>query len=156
MLGKWKPSELDAGHFVEAVRRVIELRLTGSFTPIGKGLSAFNDKTLKAYESASGDQSYRVLLPRVLKSIYNIRNKRGVGHLSGFSPNEMDATLILYSAKWVLAELVRLESGLSIDETQSLVEEIVERRMELVWRDGEIVRVMDPSMKATDQAMVLL
>ncbi len=29
VLRKWKPSELDAGHFVEAVRRAIDLELTG-------------------------------------------------------------------------------------------------------------------------------
>lgn len=35
ILGKWKASELDAGHFVEGVRRALESELFGSFTPIG-------------------------------------------------------------------------------------------------------------------------
>jgi hypothetical protein len=52
--GKWKASELDAGHFVEAARRVIEYRLLGSFTPIGRDLPKFNDQVLQKYENAPG------------------------------------------------------------------------------------------------------
>src|SRR5215813_181006 len=97
---KWKASELDAGHFVEAVRRIIEHRLLGTYTPLNKQLSQFTDKVLLQYQQASGDESYRLLVPRILYAIYGVRNKRGVGHLGAISPNEMDATLILYSVKW--------------------------------------------------------
>lgn len=110
-LQKWKPSELDAGHFVEAARRILEHELFGQATPINQQISKFSDQVLVKYEQATGDESYRMLIPRALKSVYNIRNKRGVGHVGPVSPNEMDATYILYSVKWVLAELVRLVSG---------------------------------------------
>src|SRR5688572_28399603 len=94
-LKSWKTSELDAGHFVEAIRRFIELRLFGKYTPIGQRLSTFNDAALKAYENAAGEESYRIHIPRVLYSIYGIRNKRGVGHLGLVSPNHMDASFIV-------------------------------------------------------------
>src|SRR5688572_15929335 len=102
-LRKWKASELDAGHFVEAARRIVDHALTGSHIPIGKKLADFSDAELKRYEQQVGDESYRMLIPRILKSVYNIRNKRGIGHLGSISANEMDATYIMYSAKWVLA-----------------------------------------------------
>ena len=125
---KWKASELDAGHFVEAARRIIEHRLFGTYTPIGKDLPTFNDRLLQQYEQASGDQSYRILIPRVLRAIYGIRNKRGVGHLGLISPNEMDATLILYNVKWVIAEILRLESGLAVSDIQKVIEHVIERQ----------------------------
>lgn len=153
---KWKASELDAGHFVEAVRRIVEHRVLGTFTPIGKSLPTFNDKLLLQYEQASGDESYRVLIPRVLRAIYGIRNKRGVGHLGIISPNEMDATLILYNVKWVLAEIIRLESGLSPSETQRVIEFVVEREMALLWKDGAVVRIAEKGMNARDQVLLLL
>ena len=81
VLKKWKASELDAGHFVEAARRIIEYELTSSYTLISQKLPNFNDKILLSYENASGDESFRILIPRALKAIYNIRNKRGVGHI---------------------------------------------------------------------------
>lgn len=99
ILGKWKASELDAGHFVEGVRRALESELFGSFTPIGVDMPKFHDGELKKYEQATGDESFRILIPRALKAVFNIRNKRGVGHVGAISPNEMDATYILYTAK---------------------------------------------------------
>lgn len=157
ILGKWKPSELDAGHFVEAVRRLIEFEMTGKNTPFNEQLSNFNDKALKDYEQAIAmHESFRILIPRVLISIYKIRNKRGVGHTGEVSPNEMDSTYILNSVKWVLAEIIRLKSNLSINETQKIVDEIVERRIEMIWKDGDDRKILNPNMKAGDQILVLL
>jgi hypothetical protein len=156
VLRRWKASELDAGHFVEAARRLIEYELTSSYTPISQKLPNFNDTVLKSYENGSGDESFRILIPRALKSVYNIRNKRGVGHIAGVSPNEMDSTYILCTVKWVLAELVRLASGLNVQETQKLVNSITERKMELLWKDNDITRILDKSLKAREQILVLL
>lgn len=155
-LRKWKASELDAGHFVEAARRIIEQSLFGSYVPIGKKLPDFSDAELKRYEQASGDESFRLLIPRALKAIYNIRNKRGVGHLGLVSPNEMDATYIVYTAKWVLAELVRLGSGLSAAETQAAVDAIVERDLGVLWKHEGIVRVMADGMVTREEVLILL
>jgi hypothetical protein len=153
---RWKASELDAGHFVEAARRIIEYRLVSTYTPIGKSLPVFNDKLLQQYEQSTGDESYRILIPRVLRAIYGIRNKRGVGHLELISPNEMDATLILYNVKWVLAEILRLESGLTPAETQRAIEVVMERETPLLWKEGAFVRVAHKGLSARDQILLLL
>ena len=46
VLEKWKYAELDAGHFVEAVRRFLELKLFGKYTSIDKKLSNFSNAVL--------------------------------------------------------------------------------------------------------------
>jgi len=155
-LRKWKVSELDAGHFVEASRRMLEYALFGISTPIGKDLPKFNESALKSYEQAKGEESLRILIPRVLWSIFGIRNKRGVGHVGLVSPNQMDSGLILGNVKWALAEFVRLASGLSPEDTQSLVDDIVRRRLELIWEYGEIMRVLHPKIPAREQILLLL
>lgn len=155
-LQKWKATELDAGHFVEAARRLIEQELFGSCTPIGKSLPAFSDAELKRYENAQGDESLRMLIPRVLKSIFNIRNKRGIGHLGTISANEMDSTLIIYNVKWVLAEFVRLATGMNPNATQQMIDSIVERRVGVLWKHQGITRVLESKMDAREQALVLL
>jgi hypothetical protein len=142
-LEKWKPSELDAGHFVESVRRLLELELTGTYTP-------FNAK------QQSGHESFRMLIPRILKSVYNIRNKRGVGHIKDISPNEMDATLILHSVKWVLSEIVRLKSNLSIPDTQRLIDDIVERKVDMIWKESDFQRILETKIPTKDQVLILL
>ncbi len=156
IIEKWKYAELDAGHFVEAVRRFLEIKLFGKYTPINKKLSNFSNTVLTAYENAKGDESYRMLIPRTLYSIYTIRNKRGAGHLTGVSPNEMDATFILYSVKWVLAELVRLNSTLSPDETLALISSIVERQIDLIWKKDDVVRILNTNIPKRQQVLVLL
>lgn len=153
---KWKYAQLDAGHFVEAVRRFLELKLFGAYTPINQRLSNFSNAVLTAYENATGDDSYRVLIPRALHSIFSIRNKRGAGHLTGVSPNEIDATFIIYSVKWVLSELVRLSSTLSPDQTLALISSIVERQVDLIWKHEGVTRILDTTIPKNLQVLIVL
>lgn len=153
---KWKPSELDAGHFVETIRRIIEFEQTGTYTPFDKKLSDFNDTALKSYENGSGDDSIRMLIPRILKAVYNIRNKRGIGHIKDISANEMDATLILYNVKWVLAELTRRASKKSPEETQALINEVIERQVDLVWKGNGFKRILHEQIGAKESVLILL
>ncbi len=155
-LRKWKASELDAGHFVEAARRILEYLLFGSYTPIGKKLPNFTDAELKKYEQASGNDSLRILIPRVLRAFYNIRNNRGVGHLGAVSANEMDATYILYATKWVLAEFVRLGSTLDASQTQEAVDAIMKRQLSVIWKHDGITRVLATGIPAREAALILL
>jgi len=155
-LEKWKPSELDSGHFVEAVRRLLENELFGSFTPFDKGIDSFNQKVLNQYEFCPGDEVLRILIPRVLYAMYCVRNKRGVGHISAISPNKLDATFLLQSAKWVLAELVRFSSTSSPDEALSLINQIIERQVDLIWDDGETFMVLDGKLTLRDRVLICL
>jgi|ERR1700722_12073501 len=154
-LRKWKASELDAGHFVEAARRMLESRLFGTHTAIGTDLPKLNDREMQRYESGTADDAFRILIPRVLRSIYGIRNKRGIAHAGPVSPNEMDATLILYSAKWVFAEFLRQTSGMSVAETQKAVDAIIERRLSVLWKHEGLTRVLT-NVGTREQVLILL
>lgn len=111
---------------------------------------------LNRFESAPGDETYRILIPRALYSMYCIRNKRGVGHISTISPNKLDATYILYSAKWVLSELIRISSSTSPSEAQLLADQVIERQVDLIWDDGETFMILDKKMKASEKALLAL
>jgi len=153
---KWKPSELDAGHFVEAARRIIEQELFDSFASLSKSMGSFSPSVLSKYESATGDEAFRILMPRVLYSIYCIRNKRGVGHISAISPNKLDATYILNSTKWVLAEFVRIAISTNADEAHELTSAILEREVDLIWDDGESFMILNNKLKANQKIIVSL
>ena len=155
-LEKWKPSELDAGHFVEAVRRLIENELFGSYVGFDKSIGSFNQGVLNKYESATGDEAYRIIIPRTLYAMYCVRNKRGVGHISSISPSKMDAGFILCSTKWVLAELVRIAGASSPDEAQKLVDQVIDRQVDLVWDDGETFMILNKKLKASEKVLIAL
>lgn len=155
-LEKWKTSELDAGHFVEATRRLIENKLYGNYTAFTASIGSFNQAVLNKMEAAPGLEEYRILIPRVLYAMYCIRNKRGVGHIAAISPNKLDATFILHSAKWVLAELVRLSSQSTPGEAKQIVDQILERQIDLIWEDDDTFMVLDRKLTATEKILLVL
>ncbi|WP_053365450.1 hypothetical protein [Bacillus sp. FJAT-27245] len=152
----FKPSELEGGFFVEVVRRLIDIELFSNHIPIGKNLNNFNDVEMRRYEQGTGDESFRLHIPRILKSIYNLRNKRGVGHLSLVSPNLMDSTLIVFSCNWVLAELIRQNSNLPADRCHSIIDGIMEKDLPLIFDNGEVQRVLDPKIPLKEEILILL
>ncbi len=102
---------------------------TGKFTPLGKSLTR-TDKLIEALEqlpSASHPESVRVHIPRALRVVYVIRSKRDAAHLAdGIDPNLQDATLVVSTLDWILAEFVRLHQYVSAIEAQTVVEELVD------------------------------
>lgn len=156
-LGKHEPSELNGGKFVEACVRILQLEITGKYTPIGNKLPSVVDE-LRRFENSSKqiDDSLRLLIPRVLIGIYDIRSKRGVSHLGKINPNYADSTLIVTTASWVLAELYSIHSTIPISEAQKIVDDLVERKLALVHDLGDVKRVLDPSLTSKLQTLILL
>jgi hypothetical protein len=71
-------------------------------------------------------------------------------------PNHMDATVVLYTAKWMVAELVRLLHTLHIDEATAIVDALVQREVAWVWTQGDKKRVLRTGMTWKQQTLVLL
>lgn len=155
-LEKWKTSELDAGHFVEAVRRLVEHELQGTYTPFSVALGSFSQAVLNRYESLPGAEEYRIIIPRVIYAMYCVRNKRGVGHIASVIPNKLDATFILHSSKWVLGELIRLSSSTDPESAKELVDQVLYKHVDLVWDDGETYMVLDNKLKAKEKVLLVL
>lgn len=89
--------------------------------------------------------------------LYDIRNNRGVGHAGGdVDPNEMDATVVLYQAKWLMAELVRLLHSLTTDEATAIVDALVQREVAWVWSDDDLRRILRLGLTWRQQTLVLL
>jgi hypothetical protein len=159
LLDRHEPSELNGGKFVEACYRIIEQATKGSYTAVGAHMPDMIGK-LRAFEqlpATSAIESYRIHIPRALCMIYNIRNKRGVGHLGGdVNPNFTDSTMICACADWILAELLRIHYSFTLNEAQKLVDSIVIRPTFLVHQIADIKRILNPSLKNRDQVLVLL
>lgn len=155
-LKHYQTSELQSGHFVEAIRRFIELKLFGSYPPIGQALSPLSPQQLQRYENGSGEESYRIIIPRALFAIFSIRNKRGIGHLSQIAANRQDAIFILSTCKWILSELLRIESGLSPNQTVAIVDQVLERTIEGVWDIAGKQRILVHGLKLKEKILFLL
>ena len=88
--------------------------------------------------------------------MYSVRNKRGIIHKSEINPNAMDSTMLLNNAKWILAEFVRLSSNLPFEETEELIESLLEREQPIFWTIGEVTRILYPRMDSASKILCLL
>lgn len=155
-LEKWKYQGLEAGHFVENIRRLIEFELFSEPIDFSKRLNNFNYWELQRYEWWTWDDSYRMLIPQALKVIYSIRSKRWIWHSTSFIANKIDATLILSSAKWILAEIIRMNSSLDIETTTKLVEDIVDKKIDIIWDIEWKSRILKNEISTEKKILLLL
>lgn len=155
--GRWEPSELNGGKLCEAVYTVVAGRITGTYEPRSKKPRNMVSACQALEQDATADRSLRIQIPRVIVALYEIRNNRGVGHAGGdVDPNQMDATLVLYMAKWLMGELVRVLHSLSTEAASEVVEGLVEREMAFVWSHEDIKRVLHTGLTRKQQTLVLL
>src|SRR5260370_17828089 len=159
---RWEPSELNAGKFCEVVYTIIAGTLQGAY-PAKPSKPANMVDACRTLEKTKpdphrvGDRSLRILIPRMVVALYEIRNNRGVGHAGGdVDPNFMDATAVYGMSSWTLAELVRVFHGVSTQKAQETGGVVVERKLTLVWQIGSPRRGRSPQIKKGDQTQSLL
>lgn len=155
-LGGHRLSAVEGGRFCEAVVRLLEEIALGSATPLHTRLEV--DKALKRIEPiAKAGDSVRLHIPRAIRVIYDIRNKRDTAHLQdGIDPNIQDRTLVVAVADWVLAELVRLRHGVGPEEASHLIADLVERKAATVQDFDGFLKVLNPSLSASQHVLLLL
>ncbi len=102
-------------------------------------------------------QSFRILIPRILPALYEIRNNRNVRHVGGdVSPNQMDTVAVLSMCNWIVGEFVRVYHELTIDQAQKVVDSFANVRIPVVWTDGATKRVLQPALKLPEQLLLLI
>jgi hypothetical protein len=154
---RWSPSELSGGRFAEIVYSIVDGYGSGSYASAPFKPASMVDACKRLENRTNVPRSFQILIPRLLPTLYEVRNNRGVGHVGGdVDPNHMDATLVLSMANWTMAELVRVFHSSTVAEAQELVESLAERRIPLVWQSGDVRRVLDPAMKVQDQILLLV
>lgn len=156
--GHWQYFGNEIGQFIEVTRRMIEYHLDHRYTPLANKLANFNEKVLTAWENydTSFSEVYRIIIPRILYSMYCLRNKRGMIHKNHIDPNKMDATVLLGNTKWVIAELFRQVSSLSFEETETIINSIMIKESSIIWDTGTCLRILDTKMSSKDKILCLL
>jgi hypothetical protein len=154
---RWTSAELSGGRFCEIVYTILDGHARGVYAASPTKPANFVDACRRLESNASVPRSFQILIPRLLPAVYEIRNNRNVGHVGAdIDPDFMDSSAVVSISSWILAELVRVFHTLSTDEAQRVVTELVERRLPLVWRSGDLRRVLKPELPLRSQVLVLL
>lgn len=157
--GRWKASELDAGWFCEIVFTILEGHLDGDNYQDKAYKPKRFDQSCKALANkpTTYSDSARMTIPRVLVGLYDVRNRRGVGHVGGdVNANHMDATFLLHSCQWVMAELVRMFHDTDVGTATAIADALVDRTLPIIWQVGEVRRLLDTAMSDRDSVLILL
>jgi len=158
-LGKHRPCCLEGGRFSETAIRMLQEVTTGTFIPLGKPIPKFNNEVLQLVKADKNKfpESLRIQIPRTLQVIYDIRNKRDVGHVGGdVDANFSDATLSLISCSWVMTEFLRIYHTSDINTAQDLVNSLVKVRIPLIQDFKGFLKLLKPDLKLPNKVLALL
>lgn len=156
---RFEPSELNGAKFSETIFRLLEWYTNENklYTKFGQEIHNFSDSVRKFENLSKFPDSIRFHIPRMISSIYSLRNKRGVGHIGGdVNPNYMDSTIIVNISKWVLAEIVRIFHSVSLSEAQNIVENLVTKDYPIIWNVFDKKRVLDSNLDHEKKTLTLL
>jgi hypothetical protein len=154
---RWTPAELFSGRFCEVVYTILDGYAKGCYAAAPRKPKDFVAacRGLEAYSSVP--RSFQILIPRLLPALYEVRSNRNVGHVGGdVDPDFMDSSFVVAVASWIMAELIRVFHSLSTDEAQRLVDDLSERRIPLVWKSGDMRRVLKPELSLKEQILLLV
>ena len=157
-LTKLRPTEVEGGRFAEAAFRMLEHRVLGKYTPIGKQLDTDGlIRSLAQVPAAIAPDSVRLHIPRTLRVIYDVRSKRNAVHLGdSIDPNIQDASLVAACIDWILAEFFRLHHGSTPEQAQAAIEMIVVRKAPVIQEFGGELKTLRPNFSLPDRILVLL
>lgn len=107
------------GKFVETFVQCLQQIATGAYDAQLNVDSYLNTKVENETTLPDG---LRMCGGRIARSVYTLRNKRNIAHKSEIDPNSFDLAYVHEAAAWIMAELVRSASGISMEEAGALIE----------------------------------
>jgi hypothetical protein len=154
---RWEPSELNGGKLCEICYCILKGHVSGVFPSRPSKPSNMVDACNSLAQAGNFSRSVKIQIPRMLISLYEIRNNRNVGHVGAdVDPNHMDATVVLSMSKWVMSELVRIFHNTTTDDATVIVDAISDRTLPLLWKVGDRTRVLGTHLGAKDKMLALL
>jgi hypothetical protein len=97
----------------------------------------------------------RICGARIGRSIYTLRNKRNIAHKGVVDPNTFDLAYIHQGAAWIMAELIRSATGISLQEAGALIE-LVHAPVGTLVEDIDSTRLVHADVSVRVELLILL
>ena len=153
----WGPAELDGGQFCEVQARILYHQDSGNLNA-GKE----HDDCIRYLRN---DQVPHAISPRhdalhmakVLETVYKFRSQRGAVHISPtYSPNQMDAKIIIESVRWLINETLRIFSTADREEIARMIRELLQFDVPCIGRFDDVLLVQRTDLKDEEEVLLLL
>jgi hypothetical protein len=153
----WEPAELDGGQFCEILARILYHQDTSALSRD----KPFDD-CCKRLESEQAthiiDPRRDVLhLVRVLRTVYKFRSQRGAVHISStYTPNHMDAKLVIESIRWAMNETLRMFWNGDRESVAKAIRELLQFDVPSIGVFEQTLLVQRTDLTADEELLVLL
>jgi hypothetical protein len=140
------------GKLVETFVQLLQHLDSGSYEP-----KPDVDEYLRKLETrpTTLDDGLRICGARVARAMYTMRNKRTIAHIGRVDPNVYDLRLLLHASQWLIAELVRVASKVSMTDAGRLMEQVHEPVGGLI-EDYDGKRLVLADLSTREELIVLL
>lgn len=92
---------------------------------------------------------------RIARSMYTMRNKRNIAHTGEVDPNRYDLAYLHHAASWIMAELVRSASGVSMVEAGALIE-LLQAPVGTLVEEIDGVRLVHADVSTRAELLIIL
>ena len=107
-----------AGKFVESFVQCLQ-QMSGGTYAIAPSVDDYLNKRV---EGATGlPDGLRLCGSRIARSVYTMRSKRNIAHKGEIDPNSIDLEFTYHGAAWIMAELIRCASDITMEEAGALI-----------------------------------
>lgn len=154
----WENSLLKAGKFIESILKALYI-FSGNTLPPNRQFKVSIIIQKLGQLSNSVHDSIRLTIPRASTFVYDVVSNRGARHDSDdFDPSKMDASVVIPTISWILAELIRFSNKTSPndDDVMGLTESLMEKRHPQYETIDGRTYVNHKGLSAKDTALLLL
>jgi hypothetical protein len=140
------------GKFVETFVQCLQRVATGSYDA-KPDVDGYLSK--KAENEIGLPEGLRICAARIARSIYTLRNKRNIAHKNAVDPNSFDLAYVHHSAAWIMAELVRCASGLTMQEAGAFID-LVQAPVGTLVEEIDGTRLVHADVSIRGELLILL
>jgi hypothetical protein len=109
----------------------------------------------KVENAAVLPEGLRVCASRIARSMYTLRNKRNIAHKNHVDPNTADLAYLHQASAWIMAELVRNASGVTMEEAGTLIE-LLQTPVGSLVEEIDGTRLVHATTSVRGEIMILL
>lgn len=140
------------GKFVETFVQCLQQISRGSYDAKP---NVDNFLNTKVESDANLPDGLRICAGRVARAMYTLRNKRNIAHKGEVDPNMFDLAYVHQAAAWIMAEMIRCASGVTMDEAGALID-LVQAPVGSLVEEIDGTRLVHADVSARTEILILL
>lgn len=140
------------GKFVETFVQCLQHIATGNYDPKPDVDFYLAQKVENVTQLPDG---LRICGARIARAMYALRSKRSIAHKNEIDPNTFDLRLLHQGAAWIMAELFRIATGLTMKEAGELID-LVQTPVDTLVEEIDGTRIVHADLPIESEILVLL